>query len=129
MMTMLKDWGRSVTVFKTAYVEVILLYINKNHESSIHHHQHKNSIFRVISGTVEFYCGDPRRPTSINPQKLNDHAETINVPKGIPHGFRALDDSVVLEIYYMDGIDPHDIITDGTISDHNKQKSSCYSAQ
>lgn len=128
MIATLKDWGTSTQIFKTPYVEVLLLHINEDKESSLHHHDHKHSLIKVITGRVSFYYSDPRRPKSFNMQELDERSATATIPAGVIHGFKAVTKSVVLEIYHSPDVNPEDIVTDfATISDHNRQRSSFHS--
>jgi len=106
-----KNWGTSQTVFRSDSVEVILLNIAKGEFSSIHHHNDKHNLFKVISGEIMLCCGDPSRPDKLTEHFLTKGDAQVQVPKGIKHGFKALQDSIVLEIYYLDTrIDPKDMV-------------------
>lgn len=106
-----KNWGTSETIFKSDSVEVILLTIAKGGSSSIHHHNHKHNLFKVISGKIALYCGDPSRPDELTEHMLTKADAQVNIPKGIKHGFEAIQNSVVLEVYHLDAkIDPKDMV-------------------
>lgn len=105
-----KVWGNTRTIFNKNNTMVNYLILDKGHSwCSKHYHSHRYNMFFLISGKVKIY-------TWKNDYDLVD--ETILLPEqstvvdpGERHRFEVLENSIMLEIYWVE-LDPRDIIRD-----------------
>ena len=73
---------------------------------SRHHHENKWNRFIVLEGKLKItiYKGDRSDETILTEGMFSD------VPPEIDHRFEALEDTKALEVYWVDGLDPTDIV-------------------
>jgi len=103
-----KVWGNTRTIFNKNNTMINYLVLNKGHSwCSKHYHAHRYNMFYLISGKVNIQVWK-------NDYDLID--ETLLMPEqgtfvqiGEKHRFEVLEDSVMLEIYWVE-LDPRDII-------------------
>lgn len=104
-----KIWGSTECLLQTPFIEVHRILINPNSNCSLHIHQYKNNMFYVISGTllIETHKNDYNL---IDTTILNEGDYTVTKPNEY-HMFKTSNKTVeALEIYYLNPIDPNDII-------------------
>jgi len=105
-----KVWGTTRTIFEKNNTIVNYLVLDKGHSwCSKHYHVHRNNMFYLISGKVKI---------SIWKNDYNLVDELILLPEqetvvsfGEKHSFEVLENSIMLEIYWVE-IDSKDIIRD-----------------
>jgi len=103
-----KVWGTTRTIFDKNNTIVNYLVLDKGHAwCSKHYHKHRFNMFFLISGKVKIF-------TWKNDYDLID--ETILLPEqgtvvshGEKHRFEVLENSLMLEIYWVE-LDPRDIV-------------------
>ena len=93
-MKSLKIWGSLITLFKNEKCKVDYLYIRKNSACSIHNHSYKINRFFLIKGDVRII-------TDFGEQKLRE-GETFDVAPNLTHQFKALKNSFMLEIAFVE---------------------------
>jgi len=90
----LKIWGWVFTIFENEKVKVDYLYIRKNAQCSIHHHISKKNLFFLIKGNVNIV-------TDYGEKKLKV-GEPFIVHQNVQHAFKALKNSFMLEIAFVE---------------------------
>jgi len=90
----LKVWGKIFTIFKNEKCKIDYLYVEKDSCCSIHKHSFKKNIFFLISGDIRII-------TDFGEHKL-EKAKPFDVASGITHQFKALKNSFMLEIAYVE---------------------------
>jgi quercetin dioxygenase-like cupin family protein len=105
-----KVWGSTRLVYAFCGTEAHLIHIKKGGYCSRHSHNHKWNRFVVIDGRLEVkvYPDGPHADSTII-----SAGETTDVPPGLVHEFKALEDVKALEFYWVD-LDPEDIDRHGT---------------
>lgn len=98
-----KIWGQRRRIHLDDKNEIDLLYLKKDTFCSTHSHKTKNNKFIVVSGVVEIHTEYDKIQLGVN------DSWTVLAP--IKHRFVALEDSVMLEMAYVNNgkIDPDDI--------------------
>jgi len=99
-----KNWGYTTEVFKSQSVEVHVIEIVKGGYCSIHDHK-KMNLFHVISGKLEIEIWVDGKITD---KTTIEKGETTAVYAGFEHQFKALEDTICLEIYHI-FLEPGDI--------------------
>ncbi len=95
-----KIWGNTLEIFNKNNVEVHRIFIEKGGYCSEHEHRHKFNAFHCESGEVHIYAWQPNNDlVDVTVLKAGD--STIIHP-GIFHQFKAREDSVVYEIYWVE---------------------------
>lgn len=99
-----KVWGTTQCIFSSSNVEVHRIDARKGGYCSQHCHRGKYNLFYVERGRlkVTVFRGDAGDDTVLTP------GMSTSVAPGERHMFEALDDTVALEIYYVQ-LDPDDI--------------------
>lgn len=100
-----KKWGHTKCVYEGSYSEVHVIRANKGGYCSKHLHKQKWNRFVVLGGKLKIilYKDKGEDVTILTEGMFSD------VPPGIEHRFEALEDTLCLEIYWIDGLDPNDI--------------------
>ena len=93
-----KVWGQTSPIFNRNNVEIHRLEINKGGTCSKHYHLHKHNMFFVESGKIEV-CIWQKDYDLTDKTILTDTQSSIIKP-GLFHQFKAIEDSIVYEIYY-----------------------------
>lgn len=103
-----KVWGLTKPILVTPLVEVHEIEVNTGGHCSKHAHEHKHNMFYILEGTLEI-------KTWKNDYELVDSTilragESTTVKPGEYHQFFCINHVKALEIYYIDPINPNDII-------------------
>jgi mannose-6-phosphate isomerase len=97
-----RPWGRFEKFHENQLSTVKLIYINANSRLSLQYHRERSEFWKVIKGTAEVELDGKIIEVK--------EAETIDIPKGVRHRVKALDNNcVILEISYG-RFDENDII-------------------
>jgi quercetin dioxygenase-like cupin family protein len=99
-----KVWGTTQTVFSGNNVEVHRIFAKKGWHCSKHRHKGKYNLFYVESGRLRVITD---RHGLTDTTEIGPSQTTVCAP-GDYHRFEALEDSWVLEVYWVT-LDPHDI--------------------
>ena len=97
-----RPWGRFEKFHENQLSTVKLIYINANSRLSLQYHRERSEFWKVIKGTAEVELNG----------KISEvkEEETIDIPKGVRHRVKALDNNcVILEISYGK-FDENDIV-------------------
>lgn len=102
-----KFWGDTQCIFVSPYTEMHNLHINKGGFCSRHKHEFKYNRFCVLDGKIKviLYTEDG----TITEEKTLSTNDMFDVKPNIYHSFDALEDSIVVEIYWVDTLNPYDI--------------------
>jgi mannose-6-phosphate isomerase len=97
-----RPWGRFEKFHENQLSTVKLIYINANSRLSLQYHRERSEFWKVIKGTAE---------VELNGKIIEvKEEETIDIPKGVRHRVKALDNNcVILEISYG-RFDENDIV-------------------
>jgi mannose-1-phosphate guanylyltransferase len=97
-----RPWGRFEKFHENQLSTVKLIYINANSRLSLQYHTERSEFWKVIKGTAE---------VELNGKIIEvKEEETIDIPKGVRHRVKALDNNcVILEISYG-RFDENDIV-------------------
>ena len=92
-----KAWGETECLFLGEFASLHRAWFRAGGYSSLHLHRFKNNTFIVESGTVrvEFYR-QRMVAVTLGP------GESLTIPSGILHRFRAIEDGCMLESYVAD---------------------------
>lgn len=86
-----KPWGKTEILFEKNNVSIHRLEVDEGGCCSLHFHQAKFNVFYVESGSI-----------LINPfGKILTKGELFEISPGIEHQFKALEKTVVFEIYFV----------------------------
>ena len=100
-----KLWGKTQLVFDNEIIHIYSAWIKPGGFCSKHYHKNKHNLFFVQSGSIVVKIWDKE---TINEHKLLT-GDKILVNSNTWHQFVAIEESIVLEIYYST-IDHEDII-------------------
>ena len=89
-----KVWGILDNIFFNSKCKVDVLYLDKNTGCSIHFHDKKVNRFYLIKGLVKL-------KTDLGERILKPY-ETFDIYPPITHQFIALEDSILIEIAFVD---------------------------
>ena len=100
-----KFWGKTQSIFAGPFSETHFLKINKGGYCSEHKHKNKWNRFFLISGKLKItiFRESGYDVTVLLPGEFTD------VPPGVFHNFEAEEDSMCMEIYWIDSIETNDI--------------------
>ena len=97
-----RPWGRFEKFHENQLSTVKLIYINANSRLSLQYHKERSEFWKVIKGTAEVELDGKIIEVK--------EEETIDIPKGVRHRVKALDNNcVILEISYG-RFDENDIV-------------------
>lgn len=100
-----KLWGGTRCVHRDGSHEVHHASIRKGGYSSRHSHRTKANLFYVLSGTLLVHRYDPdEAPVTLTA------GQRYTVPSNRDHRFEALTDVELIEVYWVDDLDPDDIV-------------------
>jgi len=102
-----KVWGHTIPVFCKNNVEINKLKLNRGHQCSKHIHDSKYNMFYVISGEIKVRVWKNEYDL-VDETVLTADQGTIVKPKEY-HRFEVLQDSVILEVYWVQ-LDVGDIL-------------------
>ena len=97
-----KVWGETTPILQTPMIEIHKVFIHSGGQCSTHKHDHKWNGFLVVQGTVEIHV-EKNDYDLVDKTVLTD-GEFTTVKPGEFHYFKANEDSVLYEIYYIDPI-------------------------
>lgn len=93
-----KLWGFTNKILEINNVSIHRLSIDKDQSCSKHYHMHKYNMFYVESGKLEIIVWQ-KNPDIIEKTILTSNEINLIKPQ-IYHQFKALENSIVYEIYY-----------------------------
>jgi mannose-6-phosphate isomerase len=97
-----RPWGKFEKFHENQLSTVKLIYINANSRLSLQYHRERSEFWKVIKGTAEVELDGKIIEVK--------EEETIDIPKGVRHRVKALDNNcVILEIAYGK-FDENDIV-------------------
>ena len=101
-----KFWGTTRCYFENSTSEVHYIEANEGGYCSRHLHEGKWNRFIVMEGKLKItiYKDSGEDETILTEGMFSD------VPPGIEHRFEALENTKALEVYWIDGLDPADIV-------------------
>ena len=101
-----KVWGSTQSIFRSDDTEVNFINARAGWQCSEHFHNRKYNRFYVISGRlrITIFGEQSNDVTELGPGMCTD------VPSGVYHKFEAVEDSLAIEIYWVGGLDPDDIV-------------------
>ena len=100
---MYKAWGKTELLVRTESFEAHRIEVRRGGYCSLHIHKYKYNMIRVETGTLHIDI-----PT-MSPHVL--HAgQSVTIPPGTQHRFRAHEDTIAYEFYWLGAIDPEDIV-------------------
>lgn len=96
-----KVWGTAIKIHDSGLSKTSVLHIQKGGTCSWHYHKHRYNAFYVISGSVVIrWSPSPNSKEKYELYLIPGNDDTIIGP-GEVHQFAALEDSVVVEIDYI----------------------------
>jgi mannose-6-phosphate isomerase len=97
-----RPWGKFEKFHENQLSTVKLIYINANSRLSLQYHRERSEFWKVIKGTAEVELDGKIIEVK--------EEETIDIPKGVKHRVKALNNKcVILEIAYGK-FDENDIV-------------------
>jgi mannose-6-phosphate isomerase-like protein (cupin superfamily) len=90
-----KPWGHEEIWARTEHYVGKLLVLRKGHRLSLQHHEVKEETLRLLTGRVEVELGPS--PESLQ-QRVLEPGDRVHLPPRTVHRFKALEDSVLLEV-------------------------------
>jgi len=104
-----KIWGNTSTLFDKNNVEIARIEVNKGGYCSKHIHKYKYNLFFIESGSLEVTIYRNDADTILEDVTVLKSGDSTYVEPGVYHMFRALEDTVAYEIYWVE-LDPNDIV-------------------
>ena len=104
-----KIWGKTQELFNKNNVSVHRLEIKRDTFCSLHKHEHKHNIFFVEQGQLKIIIYRKDAGSDIVDETILNSGDMTSVENGLLHRFEAIEDSVILEIYYVE-LDKNDIV-------------------
>jgi len=95
-----KVWGSTSPLKQTANAELHLIRVKKGGYCSTHLHKHRWNWFFVITGRLEILVERTDSGT-VDTTELTA-GQATEVPPGYKHEFEALEDTVALEMYWVE---------------------------
>jgi mannose-6-phosphate isomerase-like protein (cupin superfamily) len=92
-----KVWGRTRTIVENPYVQVHRAEVHNGHKCSMHVHRGRVNGFYVERGLLEI---DVRQPSGLVDTTRLSAGDYTEVAPGLYHRFRALENTVLFEIYW-----------------------------
>lgn len=92
-----KIWGWTEEVFAADAISVNYLAISRNGFCSEHRHISKWNYFYVITGRLEII----QWRNDFADETILEAGQSLSIPPEIFHKFKALEDSEVIEIYFV----------------------------
>lgn len=104
-----KIWGKTTLLLQTSQIEIHRISILPNSACSLHCHEHKWNAFFVISGALNIEV-HKNNYALIDTTTLKTDEFTTVAPNEYHRFLTGENGAEALEIYYLEGINPHDII-------------------
>lgn len=95
-----KAWGCTETIYEDGHVCVNKIWAAKGGFCSVHKHIKKQNLFHIISGKLRIDV--EKNGYDLVDSTVIETGQSTIVPAGEYHQFVALEDSVALEIYFVD---------------------------
>jgi mannose-6-phosphate isomerase-like protein (cupin superfamily) len=90
-----KPWGYEIIYASTDRYCGKVLFVRAGEQLSLQFHREKDETIYVQSGRIELEIGEPGRPTDI---EVVGPGHAFRLEPGMVHRWRALEDSVILEV-------------------------------
>jgi mannose-6-phosphate isomerase len=90
-----KPWGYEVVYALTERYCGKVIFVRKGEELSLQFHREKDEVVYLHEGRIELQVGEPGRPLDV---EVVTPGRAYRLRPGIVHRWRALEDSVVLEV-------------------------------
>jgi mannose-6-phosphate isomerase len=90
-----KPWGHEIVYALTDRYCGKLLFVRKGEQLSLQFHRKKDEVVYVHEGRIELEMGEPGRPRDV---EVVGPGRSFHVTPGTVHRWRALEDSLVLEV-------------------------------
>ena len=101
-----KYWGSVHCLHLSDNVKFDYIVVKKGGYSSTHCHNNIHNKFILLRGKIKVVI---YRPKGLDETILEYPMQSTEVEKGVFHKFEVLEDAEVLEVYYMDSLNPDDI--------------------
>lgn len=93
MIKSLKVWGTKQVLWENSMCEIDILSLKKDTRCSWHKHQQKYNLFYLVNGSVGIRTEEG--------ESILSSGELIEVQPGMFHEFRVYEDSMMIEIMYV----------------------------
>ncbi len=90
-----KPWGYEIVYGLTDRYCGKLLFVRKEEQLSLQFHREKDEVIYVQEGRIELEIADPGRPPDV---EVVGPGQAFRIRPGFVHRWRALEDSIVLEV-------------------------------
>jgi mannose-6-phosphate isomerase-like protein (cupin superfamily) len=90
-----KPWGHELVYALTDRYCGKIIFVRKDEQLSLQFHRKKDEVVYVHEGRIEMEIGDPGGPLDI---EVVGPGHAFHIAPGTVHRWRALEDSVVLEV-------------------------------
>jgi mannose-6-phosphate isomerase len=90
-----KPWGYEIVYAATERYCGKVLFIRAGEQLSLQFHRQKDETIYVHAGRIELEIGEPGRPTDV---EVVGPGHAFRLEPGMVHRWRALEDSLVLEV-------------------------------
>jgi mannose-6-phosphate isomerase len=90
-----KPWGHELIYALTDRYCGKVIYVRKDEQLSLQFHREKDEVVYVHEGRIEMEIGDPGGPLDV---EVVGPGRAFHISPGTVHRWRALEDSVVLEV-------------------------------
>jgi mannose-6-phosphate isomerase-like protein (cupin superfamily) len=97
-----KIWGNTSCIFNKNNVEIHRIEVNKGGYCSRHLHEHKYNLFFVESGQLEITIFRTDAGRNIQDVTTLKSGDATYVEPGLYHKFLAIEDTVALEVYWVE---------------------------
>lgn len=94
-----KVWGKTRHLFCTPHAAMSHLIVEKGSWCSKHTHRERANVFWCLSALVEIEEWELNGDILVT---LLEPGDVYEVPSGVPHRFRVLEDGEMIEVYYAD---------------------------
>ncbi|HEU4450906.1 MAG TPA: cupin domain-containing protein [Gaiellaceae bacterium] len=90
-----KPWGHELVYAATEHYLGKVIFVRAGEQLSLQFHRHKDEVIYVHSGRVELEVGEPGRTPDV---EVVGPGRAFRLRPGTVHRWRALEDTVVLEV-------------------------------
>ena len=102
-----KIWGNTESIFDKNNVSIHRIEAKKGYMCSRHYHLHKHNMFYVEKGKLKIEVW--QKDYDLVDETIITDGQSTSVPPGLVHRFSALEDTLALEMYFVE-LDGEDII-------------------
>jgi len=103
-----KVWGKTIRWFSKNNVEIHQIYAKKGGFCSKHRHSAKYNKFIILEGKLAITRWSDYGSHELEDVTILNAGEECTAPPGEYHRFEALEDTIALEVYWVE-LDPGDI--------------------